>query len=364
MKNIVALVLALWFMGSGALNAAVGTWEWTLVDAERGDREIPVTAHYPAATAGAEVTPLAGPFPTIVFGHGFVMAGSDYGSIFDAWVDQGFVVIAVNTEEGIAPDHEAFGLDLAYVVAAAASELTPLIGALDDRVAVGGHSMGGGAAWLAAAGGVADAVFGLAPAETNPSAIAAAASVQIPALVLSGSEDTVTPAADHHTPIYSGTASACKAFVTLDAGSHCGYADSGSLCDLGELFFNGMSRPRQQEITVQLVGAWLAHWLNGAPWSDFEQATASDFSIATACSVAVEVEDALRPSVAPNPFIAHMEISGLEPGMQATVVDATGRAHWTGLTASPLILETDSWPAGILVLRLADGTAIQLLKSR
>ena len=362
MKQLVGLMLAIQVVFSAS--AATGTWDWTLVDAGRGGREISVTAYYPAATAGVESTPLAGPFPAIVFGHGFVMAGSDYGSIFEAWVDQGFVVIAVNTEGGIAPDHEAFGLDLAYVAAAAATELTPLIGALDDRVAVGGHSMGGGAAWLAAAGGQADAVFGLAPAETNPSAIAAAASVQIPALVFSGSEDTVTPAADHHTPIYAGTASACKAFVTLDAGSHCGYADGGSLCDLGELFFNGMSRPRQQEITAQLVGAWLAHWLNGAPWSDFEQATASDFSIATECSVDVETVAPLRPSVVPNPFVARMEIDGLKPGVEAAVMDATGRVHWTGLTASPLILETGSWPAGVLVLRMADGTSIQLLKSR
>lgn len=362
MKKLVGLVLVL--QAVCAAGAQVGTWDWTLIDADRGGREIPVTAHYPAATSGAEVVPLEGPFPTIVFGHGFVMAGSDYGALIDAWVAQDFVVIAVNTEGGVAPDHEAFGLDLAYVAAAAATEMTPLVGALDERVAIGGHSMGGGAAWLAAAGGLADAVFGLAPAETNPSAIAAAASVQIPALILSGSEDAVTPPAEHHVPIYDATASACKAFVTLDAGSHCGYADTGSLCDLGELFFNGMSRPRQQEITAQLVGAWLAHWLNGAPWSDFEQATAADFGIATECSVQAGALGALRPSASPNPFCARLEVDGLEPGIEARVLDATGRVHWTGLTASPLILETGSWPAGLLVLRMADGTSIPLLKSR
>ena len=35
-----------------------------------------------------------------------------------------------------------------------------------------------------------------------------------------------------------------------------------------------------------------------------------------------------------------------------------------GLIASSTILCTGSWPAGVLVLRMADGTSIQLLKSR
>ena len=361
MKKLVGLVLAL--QAVCAAGAQVGTWDWTLVDADRGGREIPVTAHYPAATSGAEATPLEGPFPTIVFGHGFVMAGSDYGSLIDAWVAEDFVVIAVNTEGGIAPDHEAFGLDLAYVAAAAATELTPLVGALDERVAIGGHSMGGGAAWLAAAGGQADAVFGLAPAETNPSAIAAAASVQIPALILSGSEDAVTPPAQHHIPIYDATASACKAFVTLDAGSHCGYADGGSLCDLGELFFSGMSRPRQQEITAQLVGAWLAHWLNGAPWSDFEQATAADFSIETSCAVGVSASASLGTAVFPNPFRSSVQVRGLAPGVEVVVVDARGRMLWSGLAACPLVLDTQDWPVGMAILRTADGEVIKLFKS-
>lgn len=361
MKKLVGLVLAL--QAVCAAGAQVGTWDWTLVDADRGGREIPVTAHYPAATSGVEATPLEGPFPTIVFGHGFVMAGSDYGALIDAWVAQDFVVIAVNTEGGIAPDHEAFGLDLAYVAAAAATELTPLVGTLDERVAIGGHSMGGGAAWLAAAGGLADAVFGLAPAETNPSAIAAAASVQIPALILSGSEDAVTPPAEHHVPIHDATASACKAFVTLDAGSHCGYADTGSLCDLGELFFSGMSRPRQQEITAQLVGAWLAHWLNGAAWSDFEQATAADFSIETSCAVGVAAPASRSAAVFPNPFRSSVQVRGLEPGVEVVVVDARGRMLWSGLAACPLVLDAQDWPVGVAALRTADGEAMKLFKS-
>jgi len=361
MKNVIALLFA--FQWVTAVTAAVGTWDWTLVDADRGGREIAVTAHYPAAWAGAESDPLPGPYPTVVFGHGFVMAGSDYGSVIDAWVAQDFVVIAVNTEGGLAPDHEAFGLDLAYVAASAAADLTPLSGVLDDRVAVGGHSMGGGAAWLAAAvGGQADAVFGLAPAETNPSAIAAASSVQIPALVLSGTEDSVTPAADHHTPIYAGTASACKAFVTLDAGSHCGYADGGSLCDLGELLFSGMSRQRQQEITAQLVGAWLAHWLHGTPWSAFEQASAADFSIATECSVGVADVPVVGPVAHPIPCRDQTVVKGLTPGVSFEVVDLQGRSVATGLTADPLHLETVHWPVGWVVLCVADGTTVRLVK--
>ncbi|MBL7942396.1 MAG: T9SS type A sorting domain-containing protein, partial [Flavobacteriales bacterium] len=44
-------------------------------------------------------------------------------------------------------------------------------------------------------------------------------------------------------------------------GSHCGYADEGTLCDLGEFLFDGMSRETQQEITHQLLLYWLGYFL-------------------------------------------------------------------------------------------------------
>ena len=57
-----------------------------------------------------------------------------------------------------------------------------------------GHSMGGGALFAAAnllAG--TDAIVALAPMNTKPSAIQAAASVKIPTLIFAGANDCITP---------------------------------------------------------------------------------------------------------------------------------------------------------------------------
>ena len=64
-------------------------------------------------------------------------------------------------------------------------------------------------------------IVGLAPAETNPSAIGVCANISVPALIFSGSSDGVTPPAEHHLPIYQGIASSCKSFVSITGGAHC-----------------------------------------------------------------------------------------------------------------------------------------------
>ncbi|MGW0915161.1 hypothetical protein ACWD1Z_25925 [Streptomyces sp. NPDC002784] len=62
------------------------------------------------------------------------------------------------------------------------------------HLALSGHSMGAGAAVLAAQRNPAvSSVSLLAAAETNPSAVAAAAQLTLPPQFLAGSRDTVTP---------------------------------------------------------------------------------------------------------------------------------------------------------------------------
>lgn len=342
--------------------AAQGTLDWTFVDASRGDRQIATSVHYPAATEGEGVAPLPGPFSAVVFGHGFTMSGENYASLVADLVAADLVVVTVETESGFAPDHAEFARDLAFVAESAAVELTAL--PLNDRVAIGGHSMGGGATWLAVADAPnADAVFGLAPAETSPSAIASASQVMLPALVLSGESDAVTPPADHHVPIYEQTGALCKSLVTLAEGSHCGYADAGSLCDLGEVFFSGMTRSRQQEVTAEVLTAWLGHQLNGAPWSDFDQLAGTDFSISTACALSVmHVDKGAR--VGPNPFFDQVSGSGFAPQSAAALLDLSGRLMWQGWTAQDgqLRIPAAGLSSGTYVLRVAGSPALPLVK--
>ena len=107
-----------------------------------------------------------------------------------------------------------------------------LDGAFDGRIAIGGHSMGGGASWLSA--------------ESTPpvdayvvfSAISAGALIEGPAMVVSGADDAVTPPATQHEPIYEAAVnSLCRAFVSIPEGGHCGYRRLPARCVILENSF-------------------------------------------------------------------------------------------------------------------------------
>jgi len=138
-------------------------------------RQIQTEVYYPTYTAG-ENTPVA-TFPdflVIVFGHGFAMGWDAYQ----------------NTTKMLALDATAGSL---------------FNGKVKQKSVIMGHSMGGGATMLAAANNANIAgIVGLAPAETNPSAIGVCTNISVPALIFSGSSDGVTPPAEHHLPIYQG----------------------------------------------------------------------------------------------------------------------------------------------------------------
>ncbi len=257
-----------------AFSQGLGHGTMTFTDAARNNRSIPCEVYYPA-TASGDNMPILDPasfalsgYPAIAVGHGFVIGAANYYLIAEQLIPFGFIVALVNTETGFSPNHQEFGLDLAFVTHALQQESQNSASILfnvvnQEREAIIGHSMGGGAAWLAAASDSSiDAIVGLAPAETNPSAIATASSVNCDVLVFSGSEDAVTPPASNHQPIFDGTNTICKTFVSLTGGSHCGYIDSGTLCDFGEPFGATLARADQQEAYLTLMTAWLRYFLN------------------------------------------------------------------------------------------------------
>lgn len=269
--------------------------DWTLVDPDRDDREIPCMVWYPSAATA--------PYPAVVFAHGFVMAPDDYEGLAEALVEEGYVFVSIGTEQGFMPSHEAYGQDLVFVAQEILNNTLGgvLDGAFDGGVAIGGHSMGGGASWLAAESNPpVDAYFVFAPAETNPSAINAGAEIQVPALVVSGADDAVTPPAMQHEPIYEAAVnSPCRAFVSIPDGGHCGYADPGTLCDFGELGFQGLSHAEQLALSVSVVVPWLDAFLRDDPsgLDGLEQAAAAgglDLNLSCALSVEKPQPDALE----------------------------------------------------------------------
>jgi len=354
---------------------AVGHLSTTFTDPARSNRAISVEIYYPAVTAGDNVSLADGTFPFVVFGHGFVMDYTAYQNITDVLVAEGYVLIYVETEGGFAPVHNDFGLDLAFMADhfydESANAASLFYNHLVDRCAIMGHSMGGGSTWLAASTSESvDCIAGLAPAETNPSAIAAASNVIVPALVFSGSSDAVTAPATNHTPIYEGTASACKYFVNIIDGSHCGYADSGSLCDFGEFGFNGLSREEQQSITHALLLAYFDYYLrdNAAGLAVIQNYDSPQSNTETQieCLSSVAHAEAQGLLVFPNPCSEPLFLQGDTSGSKTyRVMDLTGRVVASGslnFSGGRAEVSTVQLPAGVYTLVLDNGGGVRFVK--
>lgn len=226
---------------ASAQNYAVGHVSTTFVDASRNDRNIPVEIYYPAGQAGDNV-PLAddASFPTLIFGHGFVMGYDAYQNIWEMLVPSGFVMVFPKTEGGLSPSHLEFGKDLAFCVEGM-QELdddpnSVFFGHLSQTSALMGHSMGGGAAFIGMQQNPAiTALAVLAPAETNPSAIGAASSVNAPSLIIAGANDCITPPSANQLPMYNALSGECKTYVSILGASHCQMSDFNFLCQIGEV---------------------------------------------------------------------------------------------------------------------------------
>lgn len=260
---IAAFVLPSTAAARGACSApyAVVVEQRSYNDPDRGNRSVPLRLHRPAAGAGGPLPPGCG-FGLVAFGHGFTIANTAYDFLANALAAAGYVVLLPATESGFSPSHQAFGLDLAFALRAVGADPgnTSALGPL--RV-VGGHSMGGGAALLAAASDPSiGALFALAPAETQPSAIAAASTVSVPARMILGSRDCVTPRAQHGQPIFDALATpvAAKTIDEIAGASHCQFSNGSLTCSIGEGSCGGaatISAAQQHGETLQLLLPWL-----------------------------------------------------------------------------------------------------------
>ncbi|MBP6643535.1 MAG: T9SS type A sorting domain-containing protein [Flavobacteriales bacterium] len=327
----------LFTLSASAQPFSVGTRQLSFVDAAR-NRTIGFTAHYPAASAGTDVPVADGEFPVLVFGHGFVMAVDVYSNLWNYFVPKGYIMLLPTTEGGIPPDHGAFGADLAYLADAMQLENTnassEFFGHVLPATALMGHSMGGGASFLGAGGNTnIQALVNFAAAETTPSAVAAAATVQVPTLVFAASEDCVAPIAAHQGPMYAALTVPCKAFVNILGGGHCYFAENSFTCTLGEFTCGPdltVSRTEQHAIMNDFAGLWLDHFLKGdelayaAVLDSMTTSTRVDAEftcLSTAVTEKQATEWSLYPTVVNDQlFIAH-------PPINATlhVIDATGR---------------------------------------
>lgn len=366
--------LILPLLGSMSFHVAAQTQQVlvTFTDTSRADRAIPVDFRYDESTA---------PGPLVLVAHGFVMGPADYDDLADALVSEGYVVGLLDTETGFAASHEDYGLDLVHVIQHASYEAPGISGWLEGPSGIVGHSMGGGAAWLAGAelGLELGALVGLAPAETTPSAMDAGPAIQAPTMVVSGTADEVTPPELQHVPLHDAlTSTSCRAFVSLEGGGHCGFADAGSLCDFGELLFNGMSREEQQGWSFDAVKAWLnAHLKDvseGLAPLEAMDANATVVELSLECETSAAGERAVPAwTVVPNPATSEVRLQPTGAGMHVTR-DRFMAGSWTAWDAhgrslpirwlSPSSLDLSAWPRGVNVLVHVDPSGVENLRAR
>lgn len=239
----------------------------TYRDPARGNRSVGVTIHYPALTSSSTTIAPGCAFPVVSFGHGFTIGNNAYGYLPRALVPSGYVVVMPSTEGGI-PNHANFGADLAFVLRAVRAD-TVFSAALGPKSAIGGHSMGGGAAFLGAASvpGL-NALFALAPAETNPKASVAATQITAPTMVVTGTRDCVTPYAQHAGLMLAALATpdAATYDLPLTGANHCQFTTGSFTCSTGQATCGGsatITAAQQQTLTMNALKPFLDMTLKG-----------------------------------------------------------------------------------------------------
>ena len=368
----------------------IGQTTLTFIDPSRNNRAVETEIFYPAQQSGTNVAVTAGTlkFPVISIGHGFVMTVDAYYNLRDMLVPEGYIVALPKTEGSFSPNHANFGRDLAFVIDALQQEglnsSSRFFSRVDTMNCVMGHSMGGGAAHLAAAGSSSiKSIATLAAAETNPSAIGAAGNISIPALVFAGSNDCITPPNTNQLPMYNALKSNCKTYISISGGSHCQMSMSNGNCNGGELFAGctapAITRSQQHAIIKSYLIPWLNYQLknNCQAGASFESLMQNDNKISfqnncTFCQVS-NTSDIQLPKdykIYPNPFQQTINIDNYqqEKGPLSVVLsDTEGRTIKKSLLTkdllqNPIQINTSDLPTGCYFLQINNGKQTQSYK--
>lgn len=173
-----------------------------------GTPDLAARVCYPSPIGGVDTEILPSPtgWPVIVFLHGYSLLGRDYAALGEAWASEGFAVIQLDTAQF---DWQAQAQDgravFAALLAANADPDEFVNGAFDTgRIAIAGHSMGGGTMGLILANNPGYRCgFALAP--VSP-AVTAAAQVTVPFGLAVGTGDAITPPFVFSQPYYDAVA--------------------------------------------------------------------------------------------------------------------------------------------------------------
>ena len=374
MIRILHLILLFLAFGMSAQSFEIGRTTITFIDASRGNRSIASEIYYPANSAGINVPVVSSTsesFPVLSFGHGFLMSWDAYQNIWEALVPQGYIMIFPKTEGGASPSHLEFGKDLSFVIGQMAllnlNSSSIFYNRISDKSALMGHSMGGGAAFLAVQfSNEIDAILTLAAAETNPSAITAAGNLTIPALVIAGTNDCVTPTNTNQLPMYNVLNSECKSYISITGGNHCQMANYNLFCSIGESTCSPsptISRTEQHQLLNPSMLYWLDYQLksNCSAGDSFQQLLTSSVGISTVnnceyCALNIlELNESELFKAYPNPFQNEIRISAFPNqllkiecyNMHAELVYKEAISAFTRIN-------TEDWASGIYFIKCTD----------
>ncbi len=349
----------------------VGYRQVTFTDPSRSNRSIPTDIYYPATSSGTNAPIANGSFPVLVLGHGFLMDVASYRCFADSLVPYGYIIVLPRTEGGVSPSHQQFGLDLRFLNERMKVEGQTPTSFFYQRVApasaIMGHSMGGGASFLAAASytGV-TTVVNFAAAETNPSSIQAAKQVTVPVLMFIGENDGVTPPAQHQLPMFDSCASPCKLRVTIKGGGHCYFADPSTTCSFGEATTSPqptITRAEQQRRVFGILRPYLGYRLKGSLADSIEIRTKLNISTEVTYVEQCDGISTSLPAMAPSstwwidspatPQELRLHHPHIPRGTPIRILDAAGRRIYEGTLNGPTtVIPTHAWPSGVYVIHI------------
>lgn len=168
------------------------------------------TIYYPTSTSD-------GTFGALAISPGFTATQSSISWMGPRLASQGFVVITIDTNSTLdQPDSRGDQLRAALSYLTQRSTVRTRIDA--SRLAVAGHSMGGGGSLEAAADQPSlQAAIPIAPWNSQKTW----SGLRVPTFIIGGESDTVAPVSSHAIPFYNSIpASAEKAYMELDNASH------------------------------------------------------------------------------------------------------------------------------------------------
>ena len=211
-----------------------------------------------AGIPGVVYTPAAGyHLPGVAFGHEWLTDVGNYGGTLEHLASWGIVAAAPDTQRGPAPSVLGLSHDLTATldVISGVRLGTGQISVAAGKLGLAGHGFGGSAAVLAASGTVPPtAVAAVCPSTTKPSARAAAATLQVPGMVLATPDDATSLRTD---ALEVGSAWTGAVVRTVDKATAGGLTEKRRIA--GMLGLPGSSTRTQRTVRALLTGFLLFH---------------------------------------------------------------------------------------------------------